>query len=67
MANNLAEKLDKMNDREYAIFEIYGHIESIINNCDRMTSGNFMHNKNSCKLSAKIIKDRLEFLGLKSE
>ena len=67
MAKNLAEKLDKMNDREFAIYEIYGHIESIIEICDRMTSGNFMHNKNSCKLSAKIIKDRLEYLGIKSE
>ena len=67
MANNLSEKLDKMNERELAIHEIYSHIEGIIDNCDRMTSGNFMHNKNSCKLSAKIIKNRLEFLGLKSE
>jgi hypothetical protein len=29
----------------------------IINNCDRMTSGNYMHNINAIKLMAKIIRD----------
>lgn len=44
--------------------EIFGHLEGIINNADRMTSGNFMHNKNAIKLSAKIIIDRLHSLGI---
>ena len=44
--------------------EIFGHLESIINGVDRMTSGNFMHNKNAIKLSAKIIIDRLHSLGI---
>lgn len=44
--------------------EIFGHLESIINGADRMTSGNFMHNKNAIKLSAKIIIDRLHSLGI---
>ena len=38
------------------IEEILSHIEGIIENVDRMTSGNFMHNKNSIKFSAKIIR-----------
>lgn len=29
----------------------------IIDNCDRMTSGNYMHNINAIKLMAKIIRD----------
>ena len=44
--------------------EIFGHLESIINGADRMTSGNFMHNKNAIKLSAEIIIDRLHRLGI---
>ena len=44
--------------------EIFGHLESIIDGADRMTSGNFMHNKNAIKLSAKIIIDRLHSLGI---
>lgn len=31
--------------------------DDIINNCDRMTSGNYMHNINAIKLMAKIIRD----------
>ena len=44
--------------------EIFGHLEGIINNVERLTSGNFMHNKNAIKLSAKIIIDRLHSLGI---
>ena len=44
--------------------EIFGHLESIINDADRMTGGNFMHNKNAIKLSAEIIIDRLHGLGI---
>ena len=40
--------------------EIILHLDGIINDVDRMTSGNFMHNKNSIKLRAKIIKGLLE-------
>lgn len=47
--------------------EIYAHLESIIDDADRMTSGNFMHNKASIKLSAKIVIDRLQELGIKKE
>jgi hypothetical protein len=40
--------------------EIILHLGGIINDVDRMTSANFMHNKNSIKLRAKIIKGLLE-------
>ena len=44
--------------------EIFGHLEGIIDSVDRMTSGNFMHNKNAIKFSAKIVIDRLHSLGI---
>ena len=44
--------------------EIFGHLEGIIDSVDRMTSGNFMHNRASIKLSAKIIIDRLHSMGI---
>ena len=44
--------------------EIFGHLEGIIDSVDRMTSGNFMHNRVSIKLSANIIIDRLHSMGI---
>ena len=44
--------------------EIFGHLESIINGADRMTSGNFMHNRAAIKMSAKIVVDRLHSMGI---
>ena len=44
--------------------EIFGHLEDIIDSVDRMTSGNFMHNRESIKLSAKIIIDMLHSMGI---
>ena len=55
----------KLSERELSIREIYGHLDGIIQNMDRMTSGNFMHNKAATKLSVNIIKNRLESLGIK--
>ena len=47
--------------------EIMAHLDGIIETSDRMCSGNFMQSKNSIKLSAKIVKMRLEEeLGPKS-
>ena len=57
-------KIEDLNENELSIREIYGHLDGILNNMDRMTSGNFMHNKAATKLSVKIIKDRLESLGI---
>ena len=56
------KKLSEMTDRELAINEIFSHLDDIIERSERMTSGNFMHNKNANKLSANIIKNRIEFL-----
>ena len=47
--------------------EIYAHLESIIENAERMTTGNFMHNRAGIKLSAKIVIARLLELGIKRE
>ena len=49
-------------DKSY-IEEIYGHLEGILDDVDRMTSGNFMHNKYSIKFHAKMIKDVLNLMG----
>lgn len=56
------KKLSEMTYRELAIEEIFSHLDDIIERSERMTSGNFMHNKNANKLSANIIKNRIEFL-----
>ena len=58
--------LSEMTEREEAIYEIFGHLDNIIECCEHMTSGNFMHNKNACKFSAMVIKDRLEAIGIKN-
>lgn len=42
--------------------EILSHCDSIIDNTERMTSGNFMHNKNANKFSAKMIKKCISLL-----
>ena len=61
----MAKKLEEMTERELAIHEIFAHLNSIEENCEKMTSGNFMHNKMSCKFSAQIIRSRLEAIGIK--
>lgn len=52
-------------ERKQSIREIYAHLDDITNNMDFMTSGNFMHHKAATKLSVKIIKDRLQAIGIK--
>lgn len=47
--------------------EIHSHIDSIKDTADRMTSGNFMHNKAAIKFSANTITKVLELMGLKSQ
>lgn len=61
----MAKKLEEMTPRELAIHEIFAHLDGIEENCEQMTSGNFMHNKNACKFSAMIIRNRLEAIGIK--
>lgn len=48
-------------DSEY-LEEIFLHLEGILNDADRMTSGNFMHNKCSIKFRVKMIKQLLKIL-----
>ena len=47
--------------------EIYSHIDSIKDTADRMTSGNFMHNRAAIKFSANTIAKVLELMGLKAK
>lgn len=60
----MAKKLEEMTDRELAIHEIFAHLDGIEQNCETMTIGNFMHNKNACKFSAEIIRNRLNAIGI---
>lgn len=46
--------------------EVHSHIDSIKDTADRMTSGNFMHNKAAINFSANTIAKVLELMGLKS-
>lgn len=47
--------------------EVYSHIDSIKDTADRMTSGNFMHNRAAIKFSANTIAKVLELIGLKAQ
>lgn len=53
-------------DGEY-IEEVYSHIDSIKDTADRMTSGNYMHNRAAIKFSANTIAKVLELMGLKAQ
>lgn len=63
----MKKPLDQLTERELTIREIYAHLEGIIENSQRMTSGNYMHHTSANILSANIIKKRLESLGIKEE
>lgn len=47
--------------------EVYSHLDSIKETADRMTSGNFMHNKAAIKFSANTITKVLELIGIKTQ
>lgn len=47
--------------------EVYSHIDSIKDTADRMTSGNFMHNKAAIKFSADTIEKVLGLIGLNAQ
>ena len=49
------------------IEEVYSHIDGIKDTADRMTSGNFMHNRAVIKFSANTIAKVLELIGLKAQ
>jgi len=58
--------LEKINEKELKE-EVLAHLEGIMDAVARLTSGNFMHNKSSIKLSAKIIINRLKELWDETE
>jgi hypothetical protein len=58
--------LQAKTDKEL-VEEIYSHIDSIKDTADRMTSGNFMHNRAAIKFSANTIAKVLELMGLKTQ
>ena len=47
--------------------EVYSHLDGIKDTADRMTSGNFMHNRAAIKFSANTIAKVLELMGLKAQ
>ena len=53
-------------DKEYTK-EVYSHLDSIKDIVDRMTSGNFMHNRAAIKFSANTIAKVLELMGLQAQ
>lgn len=56
----------KLIDKEL-VEEVYSHLDSIKDTADRMTSGNFMHNRAAIKFSANTIAKVLELMGLKAQ
>ena len=58
--------LQTRTDKEL-VEEVYSHIDSIKDTSDRMTSGNFMHNRAAIKFSANTIAKVLELMGLKAQ
>ena len=58
--------LQARTDKEL-VKEVYSHIDSIKNTADKMTSGNFMHNRAAIKFSANTIAKVLELIGLKAQ
>ncbi len=53
-------------DNEY-VEEVYSHLDSIKDTADRMTSGEFMHNKGAIKVSANTIVEVLVLMGSKAK
>ena len=56
--------LNDLTDRELDICIVYSSLDDIINNCERMSSGNFMHNRAAIMLMAKNAKSALLRLGI---
>ena len=52
---------------EKLVEEIYSHLDGIKDTVDRMTSGNFMHNRAAIKFSANTIAKVLELIGIKAQ
>ena len=65
MADNAKKSLKEMTPREVDTRIVFSHLEGIINDAERLTSGNFMHHKAAIKLSAQQVISALNRLGLK--
>jgi hypothetical protein len=63
----LKARTDKELVDEIYVDEIYSHLDSIKDTADRMTSGNFMHNRAAIKFSANTIAKVLELMRLKAQ
>lgn len=63
MKNSERKPLKELSKRELDIRIVFTNLESIINGAERMTSGNFMHNKANIKLCAKNVISALNRLG----
>ncbi len=56
--------LTELTDRELDICIVYSSLNDIISNCERISSGNFMHNRAAIILMAKNAKSALSRLGI---
>lgn len=56
--------LKELTERELDIRIAHSNLDDIMNECDRMTTGNFMHHRASIKLMAKNVKSALLRLGI---
>ena len=56
--------LKDLTPRELDIRIAHSNLDDIISNCERMTSGNFMHNRAAVILMAKNVKSALLRLGI---
>ncbi len=61
----MAKRREEMTDEELKRAIVFAHLDGIIQNAERLTSGNFMHNRASIMLSAKIVRNTLNELGIK--
>ena len=57
--------LKELTDDELNVRIIYSCMDDIVSNLERMTSGNFMHNKMNCIYLAKQVRQAVERLGIK--
>ena len=58
------KSLEELTDRELDMRIAHSNLDGIIANADRMTSGNFMHNRAAIKLMAQNVKSALLRLGI---
>lgn len=60
----MAKRLEDLTDRELDIRIVFSGLEGIENSAERMTSGNFMHNRANIKLTVHNIVNALHRLGI---